>query len=147
MVSENSFSKKERICAREDISSLFEKGDSFFSYPFKCVYKISDAPADLLSKGIVIRIMVSVGKRYHKRAVRRNRVKRLIREAYRLNKSNLIYPKMAPLVGDKIVDICYIYTAKGEEDFKTVENGIKKSFDKLVEICKKSVDNSTVITD
>ena len=146
MITENSFSKKERICAREDISSLFDKGDSFFAYPFKCVYNISDAPENLSSKGIAIRVMISVGKRYHKRAVRRNRVKRLIREAYRLNKSN-IYPEVMPLLGNKMVDICYIYTAKGEEDFKTVENGIKKSFNKLVEICKKGIDTSTVTTD
>lgn len=128
------------------MSQLFDTGESFFAFPFKCVYKIAEKTDELKATSIAIRVMVSVGKRYHKRAVRRNRVKRLTREAYRLNKVT-IYPIMAPLIGDNIVDICYIYTSKKEEDFKTVENGIRKSFEKLAQICKKSDNSDPVIVD
>lgn len=145
-MTDNSFSKKERICGRSCVSELFEKGESFFAYPFKCVYKIDDTSDELSSRGIVIRMMVSVGKRYNKRAVKRNRVKRLTRESYRLNKG---YAK--ELVGDyldgKVIEIAYIYTAKVEEDYKTVENGIRKSFEKLEAIIKKSDDSNTIVTD
>lgn len=146
MESKNSFSKKERICARSSVSELFEKGESLFSFPFKCVYQINDTSEELSSRGIVVRIMVSVGKRYHKRAVKRNRVKRLIREGYRLNKG---YAKelLSPYLDGKVLDICYIYTSKQEEDYKTVENGIRKSFEKVEAIFKKNSNSDTVATD
>lgn len=146
MESKNSFSKKERICARSSVSELFEKGESLFSFPFKCVYQINDTSEELSSRGIVVRIMVSVGKRYHKRAVKRNRVKRLIREGYRLNKW---YAKelLSPYLNGKVLDICYIYTSKQEEDYKTVENGIRKSFEKVEAIFKKNSNSDTVATD
>lgn len=147
MLKKNSFSKKERICARSSVSELFEKGESFFSFPFKCVYKLNDTSDELTAGGIVVRIMVSVGKRYHKRAVRRNRVKRLTRESYRLNKgyaAELIAPILP--VG-KVLDICYIYTSKQEEDYKTVENGIRKSFEKVEAILKKSNDCHPIAAD
>lgn len=146
MESKNSFSKKERICARSSVSELFEKGESLFSFPFKCVYQINDTSEELSSRGIVVRIMVSVGKRYHKRAVKRNRVKRLIREGYRLNKG---YAKelLSPYLNGKVLDICYIYTSKQEEDYKTVENGIRKSFEKVEAIFKKNSNSDTVATD
>lgn len=146
MESKNSFSKKERICARSSVSELFEKGESLFSFPFKCVYQINDTSEELSSRGIVVRIMVSVGKRYHKRAVKRNRVKRLIREGYRLNKW---YAKelLSPYLNGKVLDICYIYTSKQEEDYKTVENGIRKSFEKMEAIFKKNSNSDTVATD
>lgn len=146
MESKNSFSKKERICARSSVSELFEKGESLFSFPFKCVYQINDTSEELSSRGIVVRIMVSVGKRYHKRAVKRNRVKRLIREGYRLNKW---YAKelLSPYLNGKVLDICYIYTSKQEEDYKTVENGIRKSFEKVEAIFKKNSNSDTVTVD
>lgn len=147
MLKKNSFSKKERICARSSVSELFEKGESFFSFPFKCVYQLNDTSEELIAGGIVVRIMVSVGKRYHKRAVRRNRVKRLIRESYRLNKGYAA-ELLTPLLPDgKILDICYIYTSKQEEDYKTVENGVRKSFEKVEVLLKKSNDSNPVTAD
>lgn len=141
-----SFSKEERICARSSVSALFEGGESFFSYPFKCVYQINDATDVISSRGIVVRMMVSVGKRYHKRAVKRNRVKRLVREAFRLNKEYAVQ-LLSKYEKGKVLDICYIYTSKTEEDYKTVESGIKKSFEKAEAIFAKGINSSSIITD
>lgn len=141
-----SFSKEERICARSSVSALFEKGESFFSFPFKCVYQINDATDTVSSRGIVVRMMISVGKRYHKRAVKRNRVKRLAREAFRLNKE-YASQLLSNDLGGKVLDICYIYTSKTEEDYKTVESGIRKSFEKAEAILAKGVNSSSIVAD
>lgn len=75
-------SKHERLCSLLAIEELFKGGHhSMAAYPVRAVYRTTDTPG--------IRILVSVSKRHFKRAVIRNRVKRQIREAYRLNKSIL----------------------------------------------------------
>jgi ribonuclease P protein component len=85
---EAGLSKKERIVSRTQIDTLFQAGNSssLAAYPVRLVYRIQkrtedDEPA---------MIMVSVSKRHFKRAVKRNRVKRQLREAYRLSKQQLL---------------------------------------------------------
>ncbi|MDD2525180.1 MAG: ribonuclease P protein component [Bacteroidales bacterium] len=80
----NGFCKEERLCGKTSIDTLFQKGKGFIVYPFRVVWltvpKKGDFPCELL---------ISVPKRKFKRANKRNRIKRYIREAYRLNKGIL----------------------------------------------------------
>ena len=72
-------SKEERLCSRKALEELFEGSNkSILSYPIRAVFQKTEETG--------IRIMVSVSKRFFKRAVKRNRIKRQLREAYRLNK-------------------------------------------------------------
>ncbi len=74
--------KSERLCSKKALERLFAgERRSVSVFPIRAVYADSEEPG--------IRIMVSVSKRHFKRAVRRNRVKRQLREAYRLNKQIL----------------------------------------------------------
>lgn len=79
--------KAERLHRRSLISQLFDGGSKTVSaFPLRVVYMLverSEAEAP-------VSILVSVPKRHFKRAVKRNRVKRQIREAYRLNKHILL---------------------------------------------------------
>ena len=77
--------KAERLNKKLIIGKMFEGGQSksFSIFPLRIVYlpiESSETPASLL---------ISVSKRHFKRAVKRNRVKRQIREAYRKNKHEL----------------------------------------------------------
>ena len=76
--------KSERICSKIAIDNLFKGGHSrsLSAFPIRVVYLVSDTPQQEQCQ-----IMVSVPKKCFKRAVKRNRVKRQIREAYRLNKA------------------------------------------------------------
>ena len=76
--------KSERTCSKIAIDNLFKGGHSrsLSAFPIRVVYLVSDTPQQEQCQ-----IMVSVPKKCFKRAVKRNRVKRLIREAYRLNKA------------------------------------------------------------
>jgi ribonuclease P protein component len=72
-------SKEERLYSRKALEELFEGNNkSILAYPIRAVFQKTEETG--------IRIMVSVSKRFFKRAVKRNRVKRQLREAYRLNK-------------------------------------------------------------
>lgn len=75
------FSKEEHLCSKRLISLLFAKGSSFNLYPLRFVY----CTPQNLPPG-QSQVLISVSKRYFKRAVDRNRLKRQMREAYRLNK-------------------------------------------------------------
>jgi ribonuclease P protein component len=75
--------KKERLKSRKAIEQLFADGKSFSLFPFKVIFKKTSAEPQPLQTAF------SVSKRYFKKAVYRNRIKRLMREAYRLQKNEL----------------------------------------------------------
>lgn len=79
-----SFSKKEHLCSESQITELFQSGESFISYPVRVVLQVREAVGEP-----EIRVVMSVPKKKLKHAVDRNRVKRLLRETYRLNKQEL----------------------------------------------------------
>ncbi|MDO4763355.1 MAG: ribonuclease P protein component [Flavobacteriaceae bacterium] len=79
----NGYPKTEKLKNKTEISLLFEKG-KWFSY--KDLQVISLVKEDLENQ----KVGVSVSKRYFKKAVDRNRIKRLLREVYRLNKKRFV---------------------------------------------------------
>ncbi len=76
------FPKKEKLKSKKLIGQLFEEGTGFVQFPFKLIYlEHALDKIDGVQAGFV------VPKKNFKSAVKRNRIKRLLREAYRLNKS------------------------------------------------------------
>lgn len=115
---QNTFSKEERLCSNKRIDALFASGDSFIAYPLRVVYISSETESPQVS------ILVSVSKKKFKRAVKRNRVKRLIREAYRLNKSEFL--ALSTSVGYSF-DIAFLYLKNELPTYQEIENAILKS--------------------
>lgn len=85
MTNQHTFRKNERLSGRNSVETLFDAGKSFNLNPFKIFYTVEAAgmPPE-------VRILVAVSKKKFRHAVDRNRLKRKIREAYRLNKSLLL---------------------------------------------------------
>lgn len=137
------FTKSERLCSDKAISRLFQNGESGFVYPFRFVYlsegagdaetetaETTEASIDRKADGC-IKLLISVSKRYHKRANKRNLNKRRIREAYRLNNHEL---KQLAKDAGKNINLALIYSSKDSLDYKIIENGVNKIFAIL---CKK----------
>lgn len=80
------FPKSERLFLQKAIERLFSNGQSFLSYPLRIIY-LPDNEIQNSSSGIAV--LISVPKKRIKLAVNRNRIKRLIRETYRLQKNRL----------------------------------------------------------
>jgi len=76
------FSKEEKLTGKTCIDQLFDQGRSFNLSPLKVFYIVTDNPAEPAA-----RLLIAVPKKKVKRAVDRNRMRRRIREAYRLNKA------------------------------------------------------------
>lgn len=116
------FQKIERLCSRSEIDQLFSKGHSFFKHPFKIIW----LPGNW-DNNISIKVVISVSKHKFKRAVDRNKIKRLIRESFRLNKFVL----EERLNGQKI-QLAIIFASKEVPDFTTVDRIIKEMFKRLL---------------
>jgi len=78
------FRKEERLTKEKQIQELFEKGSSFYLFPFKVFFMPHPDPAITHHQ-----VLISVSKKNFKRAVDRNLIKRRMREAYRLQKETL----------------------------------------------------------
>ncbi|WP_335972935.1 ribonuclease P protein component [Gaetbulibacter jejuensis] len=76
------YNKKEKLKSKKLIEQLFAEGQSVSAYPLKLIY----LPVDF-DDSVLLKAGVTVSKRKFKNAVDRNRIKRLMREAYRLNKA------------------------------------------------------------
>jgi ribonuclease P protein component len=123
-----SLKKEERLCSRIQIEKLFSAGASFLVYPLKVVYSEINFPEPFPAKAAF-----AVSKKLFKKAVRRNLIKRRMREAYRLNKHLLNSEKLSSQNA-----IMFIYVSKEILDFHSIEKAMKKS---LQLISKKSIQN------
>jgi len=75
-----SFPTQEKLKHRKAIEALFSEGKTIHFFPVRVVFVLGQSESDLC-----LQVAFSVSKKKFKRAVDRNRVKRLMREAYRLN--------------------------------------------------------------
>ncbi len=85
MAAKEDFPKYERICKENDIEALFRKGEGFNAYPYRVVFRFFRDK----SRPVTCRLLASVSKKRFHHAFKRNRVKRLMREAWRKNKAAL----------------------------------------------------------
>lgn len=107
------FSKAERLCSKVLIDKLVETGSSFNSFPFRVTWKKVDEGTS------PVQVLISVPKRVYKRAVDRNLLKRLIREAYRKNKMELYRA-----LENKKIHLMLIYTSKTIIEYTEMEEKI-----------------------
>jgi ribonuclease P protein component len=109
----HTFPKEEHLCRKKLIEELFGKQSSSFGvYPLRLVYTKTAAPTTAPPQ-----VLISVSKRSFKRAVDRNRLKRLIREAYRLNKYRLLEQPN----GHQVALLGIIFTGKEKSPLAVVE--------------------------
>ena len=116
------FKKEERLCSKRLFDQLFAEGHSFLVYPLKVVYKETAFSGNYPAK-----VAFAVRKKIFKSAVRRNRIKRLMRETYRLNK-HWLYRRL----GEKRLAIVFIYVGKEQPGYGPMEKAMKKGLSKMV---------------
>jgi ribonuclease P protein component len=121
--------KQERLKSRKLIEQLFDEGKNFTVNPFRIYYLLLPLPTTHLS--FTIQFGAGVSTKNFKRAVDRNRIKRITREAYRLQK----LPLQEKLKEKKIrLNVFFIYTGKELPSYKEVYDTINLSLTRLDKI-------------
>lgn len=117
------FPKQEHLCSESQITELFLTGESFISYPVRVVWLAFPA-----LEASSIRVVMSVPKKKLKHAVDRNRIKRLLREAYRLNKQELWNQAISKQLS---LNIAFIWIPNEVLLYPKVEKKMKDALNKL----------------
>ena len=116
------FSKGERLCNYHRIQKLFQEGNSLKKYPIKLLYLSVD------SQEVNNQVLISVPKRKVRRAVHRNRIKRLIRESYRKQKSLL----------SSSYSLAFVYMGTEEISYTQVSQLVDALLKQLLELSQKA---------
>ena len=119
------FSREEKLKSRKQITLLFSSGRRFAQYPYQvCFLSSKTQPGVMVGFG--------VSNRNFKKAVDRNRIKRLGREAYRLSKQSLLEKATESKTG---LSVFFIYTAKELPKFEEVFVKMKAILARLEKEC------------
>ena len=133
--------RDERLRSTKAMKRLFDLGKGGFVYPFRYVYIVADSPGASTEtvgtesvaqetreqRHTMPRVLFTVPKRYHKRANKRNLLRRRTKEAYRLNKSLLEGS------AGRGLDIAFIYSVKEVAEYKRIENAVKRVLSQISE--------------
>lgn len=120
-MSAHSLTRTERLRSLGAVRRVFESGESGFIFPFRYVWF---AEPDTEPS---VEVLFSVPKKFHKRANKRNLVRRRTKEAYRLQKQ--IVHNGTPVN----LDLALIYSSKETLPYKTVANAVRRILESVAE--------------
>ena len=119
------FPVEEKLKSRKQIEQLFREGKSFSNFPFRILWLITAKPNVVLQTGF------TVSSKQFKKAVDRNRIKRIMREAYRLQKNEL-FDKLKE--NKKQLAVFFIYVGNELPDYHLIFEKIGNVLKRLLKL-------------
>ncbi|PTX60511.1 ribonuclease P protein component [Kordia periserrulae] len=116
------FPKEEKLKSKKCVELLFSEGAAVTKFPLRLVFIATDLP-----KNVPVQAGVSVAKRRFKKAVTRNHIKRLMREAYRLHK-NEVFNRISTSYA-----FMFLYIGKQEPTFEEIDASMTRLLEKFIE--------------
>lgn len=113
----NTFNKSEKLTSRITIEEVFSNGKTLKQFPLVVKYTTCQ-----FADGVPLKVVISIPKRKVKKAVKRNRIRRQLKEAYRLNKHQLIQQLKE---SNQSLALFFIYTGQEKAEYSFLEEKIK----------------------
>jgi ribonuclease P protein component len=145
--------KADKLKSAKIIEQLFKEGKSFSVFPFRVLYLYLEAPASSFLQqqteagpqysvraSVYLQTAFSVSKKYFKKATDRNRIKRLMREGWRLQKNILLNNVNKE---NKSLRVFIIYTGNELPEYELVFEKMKGVIKKLIKICNEATLTNT----
>ncbi len=118
------FKKYERLTRKKNIDKLFSEGKHLYIYPLHIIYLTINE-----SQSYPARVLFCVSRKKFKKAVKRNLIRRRMKEAYRKNK-HILYQHL--YLHNKKLFIAFIYDSQEIFDYKYLESKIIDSFNDII---------------
>lgn len=113
------------------IRRLFESGKSGFVYPLRYVWLTEEVDGKQEAESQA-EVLFTVPKRFHKRANKRNLLRRRVKESYRVQKSILLnHEGEEAIKRAQNIDIAIIYSTKESKSYKTINNAVRKILENI----------------
>lgn len=132
--------KYDKLCSSTAIDQLFSRGadgltKSVMAYPLRAVWRVNEKRIT----GSHIQFLISIPKKRLRHAVDRVKMRRRVREAYRLNKNDYITPESAK------IDLAFIYVADDLKDYQYIEKAVIKILQRITD--EKSLEQNNSVAD
>ena len=115
------FPKEEKLKSKKLIQKIFEEGAAISKFPLKVLYLPNHN-----TNGVKLKVGVAVPKKNFKSAVHRNKIKRLLRECYRLHKDKIFNKTEGSYA------LLFLYLGKEIPDYKDIEENMLPLFERLL---------------
>lgn len=130
-----SLPRTERLRSLTTIRRVFSEGKGGFVYPFRYTFLVRAAEgigenvnSEAEQSVGRIEVMFSVPKKFHKRANKRNLLKRRTREAYRLSREEL---KAKVEASRSVIDVALVYSTKEIHSYKTISHAVQRILEQI----------------
>jgi len=118
-----SYNKKEKLKSRKQLEQIFTEGKSLTVFPIKIFYELNQEQDNIIKTG------VGVSRKNFRKSVHRNRIKRLLREAYRTEKTELLNYLEE---NKKQIALFFLYIDKTQPDYFSLKQTMQTAIKKLI---------------
>ena len=110
---DHKLNKDEKLCSRTAVNLLFDQGNSLMAFPLRAAYRLRNQGEHPMQ------LLISIPKKRIRKAVQRVLLRRRVREAYRLNRHELLEPEL--LRTGWGVDIAFVYLDSHPAPYSVIE--------------------------